>query len=910
MKQPLWNPFFLAGAYFYRKHNYASCIKSLNTALKLTNNNQSILFKLGMAHTKLGNWLDASKIFEQALALPNPHPKTKKQLEASKKNIKSALKPNGMTSSIERFGEGAYHQSKGDWKQAQQAYAEQLNKTPWDAELCYRLGMAHDRCYEWSQAQEYYELALALDITQTYWHYRLGFVLERQNKFEQAAIAYEYAAKNRDKHTPYWFYRWGYVLEQAGKHDQACLAYLQTRNQPELDKPEPILDVEYNQEPSEAHNALNATQADQAELALAEAKISQPETIDPLEEYKQHLTNQSVIAQHLERILQQDTTNPQTWYKLGNTYERMQNWPKAAEAYQYALDRQNDHTPEWYYRLGYVLTQLKSYQLACISLRQLEVLQEYYGVVNKSFKTEGVLLDTHYINSLNSTPIENIALFESFGGVGLSCNPYAIFKKMIKDKFFKDWLFVVIVESTLNLPKNLLSNRKIIPVKKNTYLYRLYLAKSKVLINNGTFPVYFTKRQEQLLISTWHGTPWKTLGNDNPMQNGNTARNFIHSDYLISPNAHTSKTLIERYGIKSLFSGELLEIGYPRIDLMINATEGLKERIRKRLRLNPTKPVVLYAPTYRGFWESPQIETDNLIHSIKKIQSNNYQLVFRGHYFTEEQIKKLDMEITIADHSIDTCELLSIVDILVTDYSSILFDFLVKQKPIFLLTQDIDVYKEQRGLYLALEEVPGFNVKDTDALKPHLEKAIKYPEQYTGNLESFIRIFSSNEDGQATQRLLLKIKYWIENGVQSEKELKTKDQILIYPGTIETLEDVNRLQQVIEKKLSPDAQATLIFDNTQLVKNQEIRKNVESIRGVLSFIEYSGKMVNTPDEKWLVYKHLNENFNPSAQAEKMLSEIYKKEYQRIFGSHTFKDYIAIQEEGMFWSNMFKNKQDK
>ncbi|WP_232504015.1 CDP-glycerol glycerophosphotransferase family protein [Thiomicrospira microaerophila] len=384
-------------------------VEALKKAIELSPQYPTWHYRLGEALEAMNRHQQAAQAYGQAIELKQGKAEAQwyyrqgycyqtqghdgaPNLSAVKKAYDQAIAKDNKLNA-KRFGIGVFHQVRGLWPQAQQAYAKQLNKTPWDAELCYRLGMAHDRCYEWSQAQEYYELALALDITQTYWHYRLGFVLERQNKFEQAAIAYEYAAKNRDKHTPYWFYRWGYVLEQAGKHDQACLAYLQTRNQPELDKPEPILDVEYNQEPSEAHNALNATQADQAELALAEAKISQPETIDPLEEYKQHLTNQSVIAQHLERILQQDTTNPQTWYKLGNAYERMQNWLKAAEAYQHALDRQNDHTPDWYYRLGYVLTQAESYQAACESFSKIDYLQGFNKRITRECPVEIINLE-------------------------------------------------------------------------------------------------------------------------------------------------------------------------------------------------------------------------------------------------------------------------------------------------------------------------------------------------------------------------------------------------------------------------------------------------------------------------------------------------------------------------------------
>jgi tetratricopeptide (TPR) repeat protein len=339
-------------------------VEALTFATRLEGRYPTWFYRLGEALEAMNRFQQAAKAYGQAIALKNGKAEAEWHYRqghcfereghdgpanpgAAKKAYAQAIAQDTQLKA-KRFGIGAFHEARGLWAKAQQAYAQQHIQAPWDAELCYRLGMAHDRCYEWADAEKAYRLALALDIQQIYWHYRLGFVLERQHKYQDAAIAYEYAAKNRDTHTPYWFYRWGYVLEQAGQYEQACQAYLKTQTQ---------------------------------------------QTLDPIEldsilvQYKEQLTNQDLIATTLEKFLETDAANPQTWYKLGNAYERMKNWSKAIAAYKKSVDINKAFNYFYNYRLGFALNQVGEYIVACQYLKGMDFFE---GSLNHPYKLFGV----------------------------------------------------------------------------------------------------------------------------------------------------------------------------------------------------------------------------------------------------------------------------------------------------------------------------------------------------------------------------------------------------------------------------------------------------------------------------------------------------------------------------------------
>ena len=754
------------------------------------------------------------------------------------------------------FGVGVYHQKRGLWVEAKQAYERQLAVEPDCAPLLYRLGMAHDRCYEWKEAADYYTRALELDETQEQWQYRLGFVFERMGKgWEQrAADAYRRATEISEKHHPYWFYRLGYVLEQAGECQQACEAFLEMYEQAGLE----------------------------SKPAEPEAQISS-----------------------LEAQVEQDCTSPKLWWSLGHAYEQQGDWERAVHAYRHALDRANNHTPEWYYRLGYALMQLGDFSQACHAFRSVRVLQKPYGVSDSSFRNDaGFREAATYLEYHEALEVQDdVVLYESFHGARLDCNPYAIFLFLYKEPKYKDWKHVWVVNNLTAVPSNLRSLKNVVFVARNSDAYLRYLSCAAVLINNSTFPPYFIRKPSQKYLNTWHGTPWKFMGKDitnNFMEHKNTQRNFLHATHLLSPNEHSTNVFLDRYDIKDMFQGDIAELGYPRIDLTLNASETEKINLYSRLGLDGRRKVVLYAPTWRGTLGNAESDMQALLQEIRLLNSVDCDLLFRGHYFSSDSDDLEEINALSVPSDITTNELLSIVDVLVTDYSSIAFDFMATGRPIIYYLHDYAEYSEDRGLYFHHTELPGSVCFKSIDLVAALSHEIDSHERH-GNYKAAKDKFCPHEDGMATQ----KVANWLMDDKPCDRKKRTsKRKSLLFasgefmPNGITT--SFNNLVSHIDcEKYS----LHLLIDPNTVSKEDERLEQFGKLPSEIKVIPRVGGMNRSIEEKWV-----NDKFNQyHGFLSKPMRDVYEKafsrEFIRIFGQSYFDAVIEFSGYSRFWSSI-------
>src|SRR5690606_13267081 len=135
--------------------------------------------------------------------------------------------------------------------------------------------------------------------------------------------------------------------------------------------------------------------------------------------------------------------------------------------------------------------------------------------------------------------------------------------------------------------------------------YLQALATCAYLVNNSTFPSYYLAKEGQIYVNTWHGTPLKKMGYDiagDPSNSQNVVRNFLSTDYILSPNSHTTNIFLDSYKLDGLYTGEIVEEGYPRIDFTVNGSpQAVCEQLREiGLTLDSGKKTVLYAPTWKG----------------------------------------------------------------------------------------------------------------------------------------------------------------------------------------------------------------------------------------------------------------------------------------------------------------------
>ena len=354
-----------------------------------------------------------------------------------------------------------------------------------------------------------------------------------------------------------------------------------------------------------------------------------------------------------------------------------------------------------------------------------------------------------YADFLDSPIKEKCILYEAFGGRGMTCSPHAIFKYLLTQTEFQEYLHVWVIddfsdnEPWMGLYRD---DPNVKFIKFQSVEYREYLATAKYLINNVSFPGYFTKRKEQIFVDTWHGIPLKTIGFDIPagkVSAGNTVRNFLAADYLIAPNHFMTEIYENAFKMKNLYPGKILEIGQPRNDSYFHTD---REAIFKKLQMagveaDPKKKLILYAPTWKGSrYSSPDTSLDAYEKMIRTIEENvdtrEYQVLVKPHQIVYYHIKDtVGITGQYIPATVDTNELLRATDVLISDYSSIYFDYLVSKKPILFFIPDLAEYKNYRGLYFGIDKLPGPVAETYEQLGDYVKDAERAMEPYRKGYE-------------------------------------------------------------------------------------------------------------------------------------------------------------------------------
>ena len=369
---------------------------------------------------------------------------------------------------------------------------------------------------------------------------------------------------------------------------------------------------------------------------------------------------------------------------------------------------------------------------------------------------------TLYHNIYNKRPINNKRImFESFSGDFYSDSPKYIYEYLYNhygDEFEYVW---VINNNKTKIPGNPITT------KRFSLKYHKLMATSKYWVVNTRQAGRLVKRPQQVLLSTWHGTPLKKLGFDMGniyIQNPRTKESYIHDssawDYFISPNRFSTEIFRRAFA----YDGEILETGYPRNDILFNADENKINQIKEKLNLPDDKKVILYAPTWR---DDDSYDVGKVkfklkldLEKLEKAISDEYIVLVRNHYLiTDSDVDDYKHFAVDVSHYDDIAELYLITDVLITDYSSVFFDFANLRRPMLFYMYDLERYEEElRGFYIDIyNEVPGPILRTTDEVIDALGDLDNINEQYRKRYEDFCEKYCSLEDGDATKRVVEKV---------------------------------------------------------------------------------------------------------------------------------------------------------
>ena len=546
----------------------------------------------------------------------------------------------------------------------------------------------------------------------------------------------------------------------------------------------------------------------------------------------------------------------------------------------------------------------------------LNQLKRKFKFVNEPFrhkmKSQYTRKVMRYANMYAKTEVDKrYVLYQVRDGKSMTDSPFAIFQYMLNDKAYKKFQHVWVVDNVRNQRKyakqyQKYKNVRFIVKESNEYSY--YLTKCKYLFNNATFPAYFTKKPDQIYVNTWHGTPLKHMGLDIPnnlVGSQNTIKNFISADYLISPNRHTTNIFKHAFKLEGLHEQSILEIGYPRIDATLNADEKHVVKALKQQGLNVKKkaPVLLFSPTWRGEQvHAPEDDVDEIIETIERLdKETDYQVFVKVHPFLFDKVKdNKKLKPYLIDDAFDTNALLSIVDLLVTDYSSIFFDYLVTDNPMIFFTPDSEKYEESRGLYLDKETLPGPTVSSIEALVEAVHNNSDHAEAFKENYASYKAQFVNLDDGHVTEKLMNIIFGNESETVLSPVTTKAKEKIVIYPGGMKpngiTTSVMNLLQNIDYERYD-----VTVF--TGMTNKPEILANLNALHPKVRVILRRGPLIANTME---YYRHtLVRNRSIKSEMERRIypTDLYEREFRKVFGNVDFDYAIDFSGYAMFWSEL-------
>lgn len=355
---------------------------------------------------------------------------------------------------------------------------------------------------------------------------------------------------------------------------------------------------------------------------------------------------------------------------------------------------------------------------------------------------------------------KKLVMFESFSGKQYSCNPRAIYEYMRENYAEYDLVWSVNKKHQTKFKENGIPYVERLSVK-----WFILMARSAYWVTNSRMPNWVKKPRHTTYVQTWHGTPLKKLVSDmdEVRMPGTTKEKYVENfhrealnwDYLISPNSYS--TTIFKRAFK--YSNRILETGYPRNDMLVlGNNEETINNIKRKFNIPSEKKVLLYAPTWRDHHnKGPGSYHFNMqldINAFKHAFSDEYVLLLRMHSFISDKLA-IEEDEFVKDVSAyyDINELYLISDMLITDYSSVFFDYAILNRPILFFAYDLDEYRDDiRGFYFQLEkQAPGPIVKTST----ELIEAIKEMKQVEGAaFSAFSSQFCSLEDGQATKRVV------------------------------------------------------------------------------------------------------------------------------------------------------------
>lgn len=757
------------------------------------------------------------------------------------------------------FGLGALHSHHRNWGAALDAFdSEAAVRDNKPDDYLYEKGVAAESADQWEAAVGSYSAALAFNSNRRYTAFRLAVCLERSGEINQAIEAYQYSASinGQDKHGG--FYHAGRLLNSLKEYQQACLCFF---NDP-LGDDWCIFFRDHEIVRARNFPGLSGTLCNQSKLNLFELEAK------------------------LRYLLQ-----------LGD-YE------PALKLAKEMVFRSTSHSPSGCWLVGSLLYRLGEYEDACRYYLRMRVPRcPYIERTPKPKKGLPSRLDD-YIAYREGLPIQpHTVLYEVGHGSSISCNPLAIYRRMQERFPESDWRHVWVVDGEIPAPRDVANAKNVVIVQRETDRYFRELATAKYLINNTSFGSYFVRRPGQRYVNTWHGTPIKTLGDQVKgefLTYGNISRNLLQCTDLAVGNEWTAEVMLKDFGVKNLFSGQLLTEGVARIDELVTLSEDAKEQHRIRLvGAAEERPILLYAPTWRGEVNTDIADSFNLeaeLQVIKLMEASGYRVFYSAHRFVKELAVDSELSRYLLPPGTNSYDVMPLIDVLVTDYSSIFFDYLALRKPVVFYTYDLDEYLCTRGLYDI--SFPGPVCRDLSEFQVALETLRNGIDEFQTEREKFIEKYLPNEDGRACDRIIDKM-------IAPLPRLNVDDPAFVFRLSF-LPNGIASSFRALGKELAEEHGngAVIAFtDRTALLRDETRLEQFSLLDENIKVLPRAGGILLNAEEKYLDDMRNSGDWALTTRQREVLDAGYRREWQRSFGQSRPEASVEFDGYTGFWAHI-------
>lgn len=402
----------------------------------------------------------------------------------------------------------------------------------------------------------------------------------------------------------------------------------------------------------------------------------------------------------------------------------------------------------------------------------------------------------HYVHARARLPVrKDVALFQSFHGRNVSCHPFYLLQELAS----RGGRALFVATNDVEGARKILRERGIAatPALVGSPEYQRLLATAGLLVNNSTFPQYFIKRPEQIYLNTWHGTPLKTLGKAMPRglrDFPNVQRNFLSSDVLYYSNEFSRDHILRDYWIDGVYGGRAVVMGSPRNSPLFD--DEKRAELRRRYGVERAR-VLLYLPTWRGD-NARQVRVEDYVarvsaqlQTIDEALGDDDVLLVQFHSLIASKVSIGELRhVRPAPPGLETSDLLALGDVLITDYSSVMFDFCATGREIVLFPYDLDEYQSERGFYFPYESLPFRAFRTVEELGAHLVAREKH--RRTLEYDEFVRLYASQDARSAAAEvadLIERLTKRADPPIQPEAELVMVDA----PHSAKAQEQVMRL---------------------------------------------------------------------------------------------------------------------